>query len=326
VPQPTARPVAGRARPPRSSRGLLTPGPSRKTNAQHPQHRETVRTASPVRTQRPDHNDRLERETKDREGSKKAGDSSVGLHDSQHRDLPLDRLHPGICLGDPVAKSRRYVPSWTFMLCRELCPDSGVAKRPPVTADVYWSVILENDGRVFRKLPGCRLPSSAALGGLGEGVQRSRSVRWGRFLKPPRVPAHPVIVGCDAETVTVRCLIVDASDRFLQAARAMLEREGIDVVGVASTSGQALQRVSELRPDAALIAIRLGEESGVDLAGQLAGTGSAKRPEVILTSALTGADFGDMIAAWPCLGYLRKSDLSGDAVRALARKACKAVE
>jgi hypothetical protein len=32
--------------------------------------------------------------------------------------------------------------------------------------------------------------------------------------------------------MTVRCLIVDASDRFLQAVRVMLEREGIDVVGV----------------------------------------------------------------------------------------------
>jgi DNA-binding NarL/FixJ family response regulator len=121
--------------------------------------------------------------------------------------------------------------------------------------------------------------------------------------------------------MTVRCLIVDASDRFLQAVRVMLEREGIDVVGVASTSAEALQRISERHPDVALISIWLGDQNGVDLAGQLAGTGSAKRPEVILTSGYAEADLGDMIGAWPCLGYLRKSDLSGDAVRALARKA-----
>jgi DNA-binding NarL/FixJ family response regulator len=58
--------------------------------------------------------------------------------------------------------------------------------------------------------------------------------------------------------VTVRCLIVDDNDGFLQAARARLNREGIDVVGVASTSAEAVARVGELRPDVVLVDIRLG--------------------------------------------------------------------
>jgi hypothetical protein len=40
----------------------------------------------------------------------------------------------------------------------------------------------------------------------------------------------------------LRCLIVDDSPRFLDAARGLLERQGITVVGVASTSAEALAR------------------------------------------------------------------------------------
>jgi len=53
----------------------------------------------------------------------------------------------------------------------------------------------------------------------------------------------------------VRCLIVDDSLQFLTAARGWLEREGIAVVGVASTIAQALQLVHELHPDVALVDI-----------------------------------------------------------------------
>jgi len=39
--------------------------------------------------------------------------------------------------------------------------------------------------------------------------------------------------------MTLRCLIVDDSRRFLDAARALRERQGIIVVGVASSSAEA---------------------------------------------------------------------------------------
>jgi two-component system, NarL family, nitrate/nitrite response regulator NarL len=45
----------------------------------------------------------------------------------------------------------------------------------------------------------------------------------------------------------LRCLIVDDSPRFQEAARGLLEREGITAVGVASTGAEALRRVAELR-------------------------------------------------------------------------------
>jgi CheY-like chemotaxis protein len=56
----------------------------------------------------------------------------------------------------------------------------------------------------------------------------------------------------------LRCLIVDDSPRFLAAARGLLERQGIAVVGVASSGAEALRRVAELRPDVTLLDIDLG--------------------------------------------------------------------
>jgi DNA-binding NarL/FixJ family response regulator len=64
----------------------------------------------------------------------------------------------------------------------------------------------------------------------------------------------------------LRCLIVDDNTGFLKAARVLLDRHGLDVVGLASTGAEALRLAHELRPDVALVDINLGEESGFDLA------------------------------------------------------------
>jgi DNA-binding NarL/FixJ family response regulator len=121
--------------------------------------------------------------------------------------------------------------------------------------------------------------------------------------------------------VTIRCLIVDDNDRFRQTAQVVLNSQGIDVVGVASTSAEAVQRVGDLHPDVTLIDVCLGAECGFDLARQLTTTRSTQRPDVIMISTYPESDFADMIAASPCLGYLPKTDLSGNAIRALLKNA-----
>lgn len=70
--------------------------------------------------------------------------------------------------------------------------------------------------------------------------------------------------------MAMRCLIVDDSAAFLHAARGLLEREGMDVVGVATTRAEALLQAEELRPDVTLVDIGLGDESGFDVVRQLA--------------------------------------------------------
>jgi CheY-like chemotaxis protein len=67
----------------------------------------------------------------------------------------------------------------------------------------------------------------------------------------------------------MRCLIVDDSAAFVDAARGLLERQGIAVVGVASSGAEAVRRFIELRPDVILVDINLGAESGFDVVDQL---------------------------------------------------------
>jgi DNA-binding NarL/FixJ family response regulator len=114
----------------------------------------------------------------------------------------------------------------------------------------------------------------------------------------------------------VRCLIVDDSANFRDAARSMLERAGIDVVGMASTGAEALDRYRELRPDVTLVDVDLGAESGFDLANQL-NDADSPAPSVILISTHSEQDFADMIADSPALGFVPKFALSPDAIRDL---------
>jgi DNA-binding NarL/FixJ family response regulator len=118
--------------------------------------------------------------------------------------------------------------------------------------------------------------------------------------------------------MALRSLIVDDNTHFLTAARDLLERQGMEIVGVASSGAEALQLAGELRPDVALVDIDLGEESGLDLARRMAGT-DAGRARVILISAYSENDFADLIAASPAVGFLSKADLSKAKVEELLR-------
>ena len=118
----------------------------------------------------------------------------------------------------------------------------------------------------------------------------------------------------------MRCLIVDDSAHFIAAACGLLEREGVDVVGVASTGADALRCFEELRPDVTLVDLDLGGESGFDVAEQLHRAGSPTRSPVILISTHAANDFAELIETSPAVGFMAKSDLSGGAIRDLIRR------
>jgi len=111
--------------------------------------------------------------------------------------------------------------------------------------------------------------------------------------------------------VQIRCLIVDDNRSFIDAARLLLEREGVAVVGGATTSADALRLEGELRPDVVLVDIRLGDESGFELARRLSAT-------VILISTHDRSEYAEEIAASPAAGFIPKTQLSAAAVRRLA--------
>ncbi len=119
------------------------------------------------------------------------------------------------------------------------------------------------------------------------------------------------------EGMAVRCVIVDDNHAFLRSASELLEREGINVAGVASAGAQASRACRELKPDVVLVDIDLGNESGFEVARQLAGGADAGQPLVILISAHAADDLADLIADSPAVAFLSKASLSGAAIRGI---------
>ena len=115
--------------------------------------------------------------------------------------------------------------------------------------------------------------------------------------------------------MALRCFIVDDSPHFVDAARALLERGGLRVIGVASTTEEALRRVEELKPDVVLVDIELGQESGFELARRFQSETTLDRSKVILISTYAEEDLEDMVTAAPVAAFLSKSHLSVRVIR-----------
>jgi CheY-like chemotaxis protein len=109
----------------------------------------------------------------------------------------------------------------------------------------------------------------------------------------------------------LRILIVDDNHDFLAAARDALEQDGLTIIGTASDSAEALRVATAVRPDAILVDVDLGEESGFDLAQRLA---AADHTPVILISVYAESELSDLIASSPAVGFVSKAELSGGAV------------
>jgi DNA-binding NarL/FixJ family response regulator len=115
----------------------------------------------------------------------------------------------------------------------------------------------------------------------------------------------------------LRCLLVDDNDAFLETARTLLERQGVQVAGVASNIAGALRQARALHPDVVLVDIGLGEESGFELARLLAADGQDDQrvhADVILISAQAERDYTDLIAESPAAGFLHKPELSAQRI------------
>jgi DNA-binding NarL/FixJ family response regulator len=122
---------------------------------------------------------------------------------------------------------------------------------------------------------------------------------------------------CDAEPVSVRCLIVDDSEQFLAAATSRLDSKGVEVVGTATSSAEALDQVDTLRPDVVLVDVGLGEESGFDLTRELVEAFPHLRSRVVLISTHDEDDLGDLVDASGAAGFIGKFELTPGAVLGL---------
>jgi DNA-binding NarL/FixJ family response regulator len=117
--------------------------------------------------------------------------------------------------------------------------------------------------------------------------------------------------------VAIRSLLVDDNAGFLQAARVLLEREGLRVAGLASTGAEAVRQAAELHPDVTLVDVDLGEESGFEVVRRLVEELGEDAGKVILISAHAEEDLADLIEASPAIGFLGKPALSAAAIQRL---------
>ena len=119
---------------------------------------------------------------------------------------------------------------------------------------------------------------------------------------------------CNAGEVVRRCVIVDDNERFLAVARSSLERGGLEVVGTATTTSEALDTIDALKPDVVLVDIALGSESGLDLVRRIVAA-TPSGPSIVLISTHREEDVADLVSSSPAAGFVWKADLSARAVR-----------
>lgn len=121
--------------------------------------------------------------------------------------------------------------------------------------------------------------------------------------------------------MALRCLIVDDTLSFLEAARDLLEAQGIAVVGCASSAAEAVRSVRSLKPEVVLVDIDLGADSGFDLARRLAEDVDGDAPSVILISTHDERDFVKLFKSSPAVGFLAKTELSAERIYELLEQA-----
>jgi two-component system, NarL family, nitrate/nitrite response regulator NarL len=114
--------------------------------------------------------------------------------------------------------------------------------------------------------------------------------------------------------VALRCLLVDDSEEFLTSASRLLEAQGLEIVGRASSGQEAVRLADALRADVALVDVQLDDEDGLEVAWQL----TDGRPiAVVLISSHPQDDIAELIADSPAVGFLPKTALSAGAIARL---------
>lgn len=121
-------------------------------------------------------------------------------------------------------------------------------------------------------------------------------------------------------TPPIRCLVADDHATLRDVLVDLLAAGGVDVVGVASDGPEAIARAGELRPDVALVDVRMPGLSGLEVARRL--TDAALPTRVLLVTGESDAGLEQAAADAGARGIVLKGgplDDLLDAVRAAAR-------
>jgi DNA-binding NarL/FixJ family response regulator len=116
-------------------------------------------------------------------------------------------------------------------------------------------------------------------------------------------------------------LIVDDHAGFRASARILLVDAGFEVVAEAADGRSALGQAGRLHPEIVLLDIQLPDMDGFVVAKELAhGSWS---PAVVLVSTRDAVDYGRRLTESSATGFISKSRLSGDTLRAMLRRPTK---
>ena len=112
--------------------------------------------------------------------------------------------------------------------------------------------------------------------------------------------------------MTLSCLIIDDSEKFLASATRLLSLQGVSVIGRASSGDEALRLAAALSPDVTLVDVELGDEDGIEVARRL--TSGDLSAMVILISLRDRNELTELMAGSGAIGFLRKDALDARAV------------
>jgi DNA-binding NarL/FixJ family response regulator len=116
----------------------------------------------------------------------------------------------------------------------------------------------------------------------------------------------------------ITAVLVDDHELFRGGLRDILEDSGVDVVGEAGDGDHAVELVSELVPDVAVMDLNMPGTGGVEATRQIA-AGTPATQVLVLTISVDDELISDAIAAGAC-GYLLK-DASVEEIAASVRAA-----
>jgi two-component system nitrate/nitrite response regulator NarL len=111
-----------------------------------------------------------------------------------------------------------------------------------------------------------------------------------------------------------RVLVVDDHDGYRGVARALLESDGLQVVGEAADGAGALAEAARLRPDVVLLDVHLPDLDGFEVSRMLAELPCP--PVVVMTSSRPISDVRRRIDSSPAAGFVPKHLLTGSTLSA----------
>lgn len=115
--------------------------------------------------------------------------------------------------------------------------------------------------------------------------------------------------------MTIRVFLADDHELVRQGLKALLEREGFQVVGEASNGQEALRLVPDARPDVAVLDISMPILNGVDTARELQKS-SRKTRSILLTRHDENQYVTEALRAG-VRGYVLKNQAANDLVHAI---------